>query len=177
METILQKIRELVIPIRWRYIIWHTAAHGNPATGEVYDTTARQIDAWHRAQGWSKIGYHFVVRLDGRVEEGRLLSEAGAHVRGLNRQAIGICFSGHGDLQPLTEAQLHSGVTLTVALCRQWQIPAHRVLGHREVNDLIRAGVLGIEYRVSKTCPGRLVDMRDVRVRVMQALQSRGSDS
>lgn len=170
---ILEKIRNFVSPIKWRYIVWHTAAHGNPATGEVYDTTARQIDAWHRAQGWNKIGYHFVVRLDGTIEEGRLLSEAGAHVRGLNRQAIGICFSGHGDLKPLTEAQLRAGVSLTVALCRWWNIPAHRVIGHREVNELIKAGALGVEYRVSKTCPGRLVDMRDVRVRIMQELAPR----
>lgn len=165
---------------RWRYVVWHTAAHGNPKTGEVYDTTAAQIDAWHKAQGWRKIGYHFVVRLDGTIEEGRLLNEEGAHVRGLNRSAIGICFSGHGDLQPLTALQMRAGLALTAALCRQWGIPVHRVIGHREVNRLVEAGVLPVEYRVSKTCPGKLVDMREVRVRlqeVLDAISEQGANS
>ena len=92
--AVIDKIRAVLSPVRWRYIVWHTAAPGDAKTGNVSDTTAAQIDAWHRAQGWNKIGYHYVVRMDGTVEEGRLLSEVGAHVRGLNRQAIGICFTG-----------------------------------------------------------------------------------
>lgn len=156
----------------WRYIVWHTAAHGNPQTKQVFDTTAAQIDAWHKAQGWNKIGYHFVVRLNGDIEEGRALNEVGAHTRGLNSQAIGICFSGHGDLQPLTEAQMSKGIALTVALCRLYNIPARNVIGHREVNELVQQKQLAIEYRVSKTCPGRLVDMREVRARVQEVLDA-----
>lgn len=166
------KLKQRVLTPRWRYIVWHTAAHGDPKTGAVYDTTATQINAWHKAQGWNKIGYHFVVRLDGTIEEGRALSEVGAHVRGLNKGAIGICFSGHGDLQPLTDAQRKAGIALTAALCRYWKIPVHRVIGHREVNELITAGVLAPQYRVYKTCPGKLVDMRSVRLQIQEALDA-----
>jgi len=161
----LARLREKALGRRWRYVVWHTAAHGNVRTGEVYDTSAAQIDAWHRAQGWRGIGYHFVVRLDGRVEEGRSLSEVGSHVRGLNRQAIGICFSGHGDLQPLSDAQVRAGVALTAALCKSYGIPVHRVLGHRECGELVG-------YAIGKTCPGKLVDMREMRVKVQEALDA-----
>ncbi len=157
---------------RWRYVVWHTAAHGNAQTGEVYDTTAEQIRAWHRARGWRDIGYHFVVRLTGQIEEGRPLNERGAHVEGLNRVAIGICFSGHGDLAPLTEAQERAGVNLTVALCKAYNIPYWRVIGHREVNELIAQRLLAPRYQVFKTCPGRLVDMRAIRIKVKEVLDA-----
>lgn len=176
----LNRLKQRVFRPRWKYIVWHTAAHGDPKTGAVYDTTAAQIDGWHRARGWQKIGYHFVVRLDGTIEEGRMLSETGAHARGLNQHAIGICFSGHGDLQPLTDAQRNAGIALSAALCRYWNIPVHRVIGHRELNDLINAGVLAPKYRVYKTCPGKLVDMRTIRTQIQEALhalQKQSADS
>lgn len=168
----LQKLSQRRPLHRWKYIVWHTAAHGNPKTGEVYDTTAEQINRWHIANGYKKIGYHFVIRLDGTIEEGRTLHEHGAHTRGLNHCAIGICFSGHGDLQPLTPQQHKAGIALTAALCRYWNIPPHRVLGHREVNDLINDGKLAPQYRVHKTCPGKLVDMRDIRTELQEVLNA-----
>lgn len=140
----------------WRYIVWHTAA--DPRDGGMRDTSASEIDSWHRANGWSKIGYHYVIRRDGRIENGRGLDEVGAHVRGLNSQAIGICFSGHGDLQPLTEKQLSSGLRLTKTLMKLYGIPVSNIIGHREVNK-----ILPPKYHVSKTCPGKLVNMDNIR--------------
>lgn len=61
--------------------------------------------------GWSDIGYHFVVLLDGTVEEGRPLHRQGAHVSGHNKTTIGICYIGgmDEDMQypkdTMTEAQ------------------------------------------------------------------------
>ena len=57
-------------------------------------SSAKDIDNWHKSQGWKGIGYHFVVRRDGTVETGRHLSEPGAHVVGHNRHSIGICYEG-----------------------------------------------------------------------------------
>ena len=57
-------------------------------------SSARDIDGWHRAQGWKSIGYHFVVRRDGTVETGRRLEEVGAHCQGHNRHSVGICYEG-----------------------------------------------------------------------------------
>ena len=57
-------------------------------------SSARDIDRWHKAQGWKSIGYHFVVRRDGTVETGRALEEIGAHCQGHNRHSVGICYEG-----------------------------------------------------------------------------------
>ena len=64
------------------------------ATAEGKDFTAADIDRWHRAQGWSCIGYHFVIRLDGTVEPGRSIDKAGAHCSGHNANSLGICYIG-----------------------------------------------------------------------------------
>lgn len=152
-----------------RWIVWHTAAHGNAAGDS--DTTAKEIDGWHKTRGFRCIGYHYVVRKDGTIELGRFLdsdddlegNEVGAHVLGLNSRSIGICFSGHGDFFAHTPAQRAAGLALTLALMKQFGISALKVIGHREVNDLVAAGELSGEYRTSKTCPGLKVDMAEVR--------------
>ena len=57
-------------------------------------SSAADIDRWHRERGWKGIGYHFVVRRDGTVETGRPIEEKGAHCRNHNRHSIGICYEG-----------------------------------------------------------------------------------
>ena len=41
------------------------------ATKAGQDFTAADIDRWHRERGFNGIGYHYVIRLDGRLEKGR----------------------------------------------------------------------------------------------------------
>lgn len=56
-----------------------------------------EIDRWHKANGWSGIGYHFVVDRQGDVCLGRPVEKVGAHVKGHNSNSIGICLvGGHG---------------------------------------------------------------------------------
>ena len=64
------------------------------ATAEGKDFCAKDIDLWHRAQGWDCIGYHYVVKLDGTVESGRDIEKVGAHCKGHNAHSIGICYIG-----------------------------------------------------------------------------------
>ncbi|MBQ0023122.1 MAG: N-acetylmuramoyl-L-alanine amidase [Prevotellaceae bacterium] len=64
------------------------------ATAEGKDFGAADIDRWHKNRGWSCIGYHFVVRLDGTVEQGRQMRMAGAHCAGHNMCSIGVCYIG-----------------------------------------------------------------------------------
>lgn len=141
---------------RVQWIFVHTAAYSG-------DAGATEIDAWHRARGWAGIGYHFVVRRDGRVEPGRSLEHAGAHVAGCNSRSIGICCEGHGDYEPHTDAQRSALLELCRALMERYDVSADRVLGHREVNTLIDAGLVGDFYRTGKTCPGELVEMEEIR--------------
>ena len=57
-----------------------------------------EIRRWHvEDNGWSDIGYHYLIDRNGKVEEGRPLEKAGAHVKGRNANSIGISlFGGHG---------------------------------------------------------------------------------
>ena len=70
-------------------IIIHCSAVGPHQT-----SSAAQIDAWHRARGWTMIGYHYVIRRDGTVERGRPEGMVGAHTQGQNNYSIGICYEG-----------------------------------------------------------------------------------
>ncbi len=64
------------------------------ATPEGRDFSAADIDRWHRDRGFNKIGYHYVIRLDGRIERGRREDEVGAHCLGENARSLGICYIG-----------------------------------------------------------------------------------
>ena len=66
-------------------IIHHTVSH---------DVSAKEIDRWHKERGWEGIGYHFVIRKDGTVEEGRDIDKIGAHAIGRN-QHVGIVLTGY----------------------------------------------------------------------------------
>lgn len=70
------------------YIVFHTSASGDQDIG------AKEIREWHKEKGWSDIGYHYVIRRDGTIEQGRPLEKIGAHVRGYNSRSIGICMIG-----------------------------------------------------------------------------------
>jgi N-acetylmuramoyl-L-alanine amidase len=64
------------------------------ATREGEDISAAVIDGWHRDRGWSGIGYHYVVSLNGNIEYGRPIDKQGAHVKDHNKGSIGICYIG-----------------------------------------------------------------------------------
>lgn len=57
-------------------------------------SSAKDIDLWHRQRGWRMIGYHYVVRRNGTVEKGRAEETTGAHCVGHNAHSIGICYEG-----------------------------------------------------------------------------------
>ena len=75
--------------IRTDYIAIHCSA-----TKPSHDVGAAEIRQWHKQQGWSDIGYHLVIRRSGRVELGRSLNVAGAHVKGYNNVSLGVCLIG-----------------------------------------------------------------------------------
>lgn len=64
------------------------------ASREGQEQTVAQIRAEHLRNGWSDIGYHYVVTLDGKVHLGRDVDIAGAHVSGYNANSIGISYVG-----------------------------------------------------------------------------------
>lgn len=152
------------------YLVVHTAA--DPREGGSHDTPARDIRRWHLARGWTDIGYHYVVRRSGGVEQGRPEWRVGAHVEGLNTKSIGICLSGHGDKAPMTQEQENALLDLLVKLMKRYNIPAHRVIGHKEVNKLVEAKVVPARYKTTKTCPGKYVDMSVIRRKLTERTEN-----
>jgi len=59
--------------------------------------TVNEITRWHLARGFTTIGYHYVIYLDGSINAGRPESQAGAHTQGHNANSIGICYVGGMD--------------------------------------------------------------------------------
>lgn len=65
------------------------------ATKASQDIGAAEIRDWHvNGNGWSDIGYHYVIRREGTIENGRPLAFTGAHCHGHNTGTIGICLVG-----------------------------------------------------------------------------------
>jgi N-acetylmuramoyl-L-alanine amidase len=146
------------------FIFIHTAAFRGAAG-------AAKIDEWHRANGWSGIGYHYVVRRDGTVEIGRSLDIAGAHVYGVNSRSVGICCEGHGDYEPHTPEQRAALIELCLDLMAKYGLDPWDVRGHREINLLVDEGkvpsvINGLAVRTSKSCPGTLVSMDEIRTQL-----------
>lgn len=152
------------------HLVIHTAAAEHEGTP--VDQSAETIHAFHKRKSWSDIGYHFVVRFDGNIEDGRPVEKPGAHVQGFNAHSIGICFTGHGDLGDFTEAQKASGHRLVVELLIRFGLAEvfrrnpMRVLGHRECYEF--AGV----PNTNKSCPGRKVSCSEFRKGVLARLEA-----
>ena len=126
------------------------------ATKAGQDFTAADIDCWHRERGFNGIGYHYVVRLDGKLEKGRDVSLAGAHCKGWNKRSIGICYIGGLDengrpADTRTNAQKRVLYQIIMDLQREYNIL--QVLGHRDTSpDLNGDGVIE-PYEYVKACP------------------------
>ena len=112
-----------------RIVIHHT---GNPVDD---DLSAEQIHASHQAQGWTGIGYHFVIRKDGSVELGRPDWAVGAHAEGFNYCSIGIHVCGNFNIGEPTKAQLDTLPMLIADICDAYGLIAADtvVVGHRDL--------------------------------------------
>lgn len=105
------------------------------ATPEGKNIGATTIRGWHKERGFTDIGYHYVIRLDGTIEQGRPIEQIGAHCQGHNRNSIGICYVGglSQKRQPKdtrTIAQRQAMKQLIQEL--QEQFPEATIHGHRE---------------------------------------------
>ncbi|WP_222937554.1 peptidoglycan recognition protein family protein [Spartinivicinus ruber] len=55
------------------------------------------LHLWHVQRNWSGIGYHKVIQRDGAIENGCPEFWPGAHVRGHNRNRLGVCLIGRDE--------------------------------------------------------------------------------
>lgn len=111
------------------------------ATREGQDVSAETIRKFHTmpesqgGRGWSDIGYHYVIRLDGTIEKGRDESVIGAHTTGHNAHSIGVCYVGGLDKNnkpkdTRTQAQKDALCDLLRRLVVQY--PNAKIYGHNE---------------------------------------------
>lgn len=114
------------------------------ATPEGRDYTVEQIKKDHKEQGWSDIGYHYVIYRDGSIHEGRNVDIIGAHCEGYNSNSIGVCYIGGLENKPnveykklkakdtRTEAQKRALIELLSKLKKYY--PEAKIYGHHDFN-------------------------------------------
>jgi N-acetylmuramoyl-L-alanine amidase len=110
------------------------------ATREGKAFTASDIDRWHRERGWKGCGYHYVITLDGKVEQGRPEQVVGAHCTGRNSESIGVCYIGGCDMvgkskDTRTPEQKKAMVTLVRQLMQAHGIGIEDVRCHNEFSS------------------------------------------
>ena len=64
------------------------------ATPEGREHNVADIRRWHLKRGFSDIGYHYLIHINGKIEIGRPLHRIGAHTSGENTGSIGIAYTG-----------------------------------------------------------------------------------
>lgn len=105
------------------------------ATPEGRHVDVATIREWHRKRGWSDIGYHYVIYLDGSVHNGRPVEKVGAHVSGHNADTIGVVYVGGTDAagkakDTMNDAQETAFVNLVASLRAKYG--ALTLHGHNE---------------------------------------------
>lgn len=115
------------------YIVVHCAA-----TKATMDIGVREIRQWHVQQGWLDVGYHFVIRRNGTVEDGRPHDVIGSHVKNYNSRALGICLVGGIDAKGnpennFTPEQFNSLKLLMLAQKRTYTTA--KIVGHTDLDS------------------------------------------
>ena len=114
-----------------REIIVHCSA-----TPEGKDYTISNIVAWHKARGFSTIGYHYVVYRDGSVHNGRDVNISGAHCLNHNVNSIGVCYIGGctADGKTPKDTRTNAQKAALVDLLKRLKVlyPQARIYGHRD---------------------------------------------
>jgi N-acetylmuramoyl-L-alanine amidase len=121
------------------FIVIHCAA-----TRPSQDVGAADIRKWHKAKGWADIGYHWVIRRNGKIEAGRAENLVGAHEPTRNRNSVGICLVGGVSEKDFTKAennytpeQWASLEKLVAQVLTRY--PKAKVQGHRDCPNVRKA--------------------------------------
>jgi hypothetical protein len=123
-----------------RRIILHCSATSKQwARNKPMDLILSEIRHWHvNDNGWSDVGYHWLIGPTGEVVTGRDETLMGAHTKAHNSDSIGICLiggRGSGDTDApedhFTPAQLAALVELVADIERRYP-GVQTVHGHNE---------------------------------------------
>ncbi len=113
-------------------IILHCSANGPNST-----IGAKEIRDYHvNVRKWKDIGYHYVIKRDGTLENGRPIEQVGAHCSYHNQNSIGICLvggvarDGKTPEDNFTKAQFDTLAGLIASLRKKF--PGATIHGHNE---------------------------------------------
>ena len=109
------------------------------ATKASMDIGADKIRDWHvNGNGWRDIGYHKVIRRNGVVENGRNLTDTGAHAAGYNHKSIGVCLVGgmaeDNSAEANFTAQQWSALKSLIRELKA-EYPEVDIIGHNEISE------------------------------------------
>jgi len=113
------------------------------------------IDQWHRERWGSGIGYHFFIDEQGRTFKGRWLDYSGSHVKGYNRNSVGIVYLGGATKKMKQEynansIQVTAMKNLVKLLKQQYDLPSSKVLGHNEYPNVKKACPMLTDYQLNE---------------------------
>lgn len=115
------------------------------ATPPSMDIGRDEIREWHLARGFSREGYHFIIRRNGDLEMGRPLDMIGAHAKGHNTHSVGICLVGgttEASGRPInnfTPEQYTTLIVLIDGLVSHFNLDYTDVVGHRDLLGVTKA--------------------------------------
>lgn len=90
------------------------------------------IHAQHLKQGWAGIGYHYYIRKDGTVYQGRPIQYVGSHCKGNNSCSIGVCLEGNFLKEKPTDEQLKAAKELYKHIKKMFN-KVYKAINHRDV--------------------------------------------
>ena len=113
------------------------------ATPEGRAVSVAEIRSWHtlpkpKGNGWSDIGYHYIIGLKGELWNGRDVDLVGAHCENQNANSIGVVYVGGVDKNgkpkdTRTMEQKNALVKLLRELRRIY--PKAKIYGHRDFSS------------------------------------------
>ena len=127
------------------------------ATPAGKDYTVNDIRKEHLRQGWSDIGYHYVIYRDGEIAEGRDVNIAGAHVVGYNTNSIGVAYVGglSRDGKKACDTRTNAQKEALASLLKELKTiyPEAKIYGHRDLSpDKNKNGIIE-PFEWIKECP------------------------
>jgi N-acetylmuramoyl-L-alanine amidase len=93
---------------------------------------AKEIHRWHLERGWDGIGYSYVIKEDGSIENGRPEYWIPAGARGYNKDTLHICLIG---IDEFTDKQFQSLSILLRDIMLRYDINKKDILGHYQVSS------------------------------------------
>jgi N-acetyl-anhydromuramyl-L-alanine amidase AmpD len=111
-----------------------------------YTKTVQAIRDYHiNHNKWVDIGYHYLIAPNGKIHNGRSVTQRGAHCKILNKSNIGICLLGNFNEQQPTKKQTEALVKLVKQLRQQYKT-IEQVKKHKDFMDT--------------ECPGKNINLK-----------------